>query len=644
MAGLALFRNPFFSTLFVAVICLSLLMAILQYLRSSMLQQYIDAQHRSGQLVVAAVQAEADNKAVSSQLDTQLKHLPGWQVSIFDPQGRLQWHSSGLPMPILDKQQRQQLGQQTISSIEVIGNEDWVTSYYPIFKQDKSLQKIIGVSAPLAPVATQIQIATNIILAAAVIIGLIIWLVIRFNIRHLRAEIRSYIRHHRKELTHDKLTGLLNREILLDRIEHGLAQAKRNQSRVAILYMGLNKFKEINENFGHAFGDQVLRTLATRLSSASRDSDTLVRIESDEFALLMTDVDHQEKVEQVANRLIKIFQTPVELGSKQCSISFSMGIVMNDQYNDHSDTLLLNAYTAMKEQKKQGGVNAYKFYVQGMQSGSMQRAEKEAELYKALDNEEFRLYYQPKVDAVTGSIKGMEALIRWQHPERGMVSPVEFIPLLEESGLIVQVGEWVLREACRVNKAWQDEGFPPLKVAVNVSSIQFRQDGFVDILKDVLQSSGLAPEYLEIEMTESCLMNDDDAVISLLDEIKSLGVSISVDDFGTGYSSLSYLKRFPIDTLKIDRSFITNVHDRKANDNAAIVTAIMALSHSLRLEVVAEGVETPQELAYLHALGCRTIQGFLFSHPLSQDEFTSLQQDSMSLKNTLESVRESLLN
>jgi EAL domain-containing protein (putative c-di-GMP-specific phosphodiesterase class I) len=248
------------------------------------------------------------------------------------------------------------------------------------------------------------------------------------------------------------------------------------------------------------------------------------------------------------------------------------------------------------------------------------------------------------VDAVTGAIKGMEALIRWQHPQRGMVSPVEFIPLLEESGLIVMVGEWVLREACRVNKSWQDEGLPPLKVSVNVASPQFKQEGFVELVKDVLDSSGLEPAYLEIELTESCLMSDDDSNIKLLDQIKQLGVSISVDDFGTGYSSLSYLKRFPIDTLKIDRSFIINVHDRKANDNAAIVTAIMALSHSLRLDVVAEGVETAQELAYLHALGCRTIQGFLFSRPVSQDEFKSLQQDSVSLIETLGSVREALSN
>lgn len=636
---MSFFKNTFFTTIFVAAICLSLLMGVLQYLQHFMLQQYVASHQQSSALVIASVKQLSGSAAVSSRLISQLEQLPGWRAGIYDRDGQLQWQSEKQFLLPMTDQQRTEIKKQPLTSIDVMGEQEWVTSYYPL---DESFSKFISLSSPLLPVHGQIQFVTNLILAVAIITGLILWFVLRMNGRYLRSEIRSYIRNHRKELTRDKLTGLLNREILLDRIEHGLAQAKRQQKRVAVIYMGLSRFKSINETFGHAFGDQALRTLATRLLSASRESDTLVRIEGDEFALLMTGITHQEEVEQVAKRIINALQTPIELGSKQCSLSASLGIAMDEHYSDEADTLLWNAYAAMKELKKQGGSNSYHFFVQGMHSYSLQRAEKEAELYKALDNEEFRLYYQPKVDAVTGAIKGMEALIRWQHPQRGMVSPLEFIPVLEESGLIVMVGEWVLREACRVNKAWQEQGFPALKVAVNVSSIQFREDGFVDMLRDVLQTSGLAPEYLEIEMTESCLMSDDNQIITLLDEIKGLGISISVDDFGTGYSSLSYLKRFPIDTLKIDRSFITNVHDRTANDNAAIVTAIMALSHSLRLEVVAEGVETPQELAYLHALGCRTIQGFLFSHPLSEEEFTSLQQDSISLKQTLESVRQAL--
>ena len=232
--------------------------------------------------------------------------------------------------------------------------------------------------------------------------------------------------------------------------------------------------------------------------------------------------------------------------------------------------------------------------------------------------------------------------MRWEHSTRGLVSPIEFIPLLEESGMIVEAGDWVLLEACKLNKQWQEQGLEPIPVSVNVSSVQFKQENFIERIEIALKETGLAAEYLEIELTESCLMEDVSKNIDILNEIKKLGVAISIDDFGTGYSSLSYLKRFPIDTLKIDRSFIHNVQNRRENDNAAIVTAIMALSHSLRLDVVAEGVETAQELSYLHALGCRTIQGFLFSKPLSVDEFTKIQQDSMHMKGVLDKVREEL--
>jgi EAL domain-containing protein (putative c-di-GMP-specific phosphodiesterase class I) len=277
-----------------------------------------------------------------------------------------------------------------------------------------------------------------------------------------------------------------------------------------------------------------------------------------------------------------------------------------------------------------------------MNEDNSKRLSEEYDLRKALEENEFCLYFQPKVDAATGNIKGMEALIRWKHPERGIVSPVEFIPLLEESGMIVEVGDWVLRESCKLNKHWQDQGLEPLRVSVNVSSVQFKQGDFIERIELALKDSGLSSDYLEVELTESCLMDDVTKNIDVLHQIKKMGVSISIDDFGTGYSSLSYLKKFPIDTLKIDRSFITNVQDRRGGDNAAIVTAIMALSHSLRLDVVAEGVETAQELAYLHALGCKTIQGFLFSKPLSVDEFTKIQKDSMHMKNVLAQVRTEL--
>ena len=323
-----------------------------------------------------------------------------------------------------------------------------------------------------------------------------------------------------------------------------------------------------------------------------------------------------------------------------------MGFVFT-QVNDGSiDQLSQYASLALDNVKNIGGPGDHgvRYFNQSMNIDNSKRLNEEYNLRMALERGEFCLFFQPKVDATTGDINGMEALMRWDHPKRGIVSPLEFIPLLEQSGMILQAGDWVLNEACRLNKQWQEQGLEPIRVSVNVSSVQFKNENFIESIKLALQESGLDAQYLEIELTESCLMENVVDNIEVLNEIKKMGVTISVDDFGTGYSSLSYLNRFPIDILKIDRSFIQNVQDKTNNDNAAIVTAIMALSHSLKLDVVAEGVETAQELSYLHALGCRTIQGFLFSKPLSVVEFTKIQQDSMHMKDILGRVRKELMN
>jgi diguanylate cyclase (GGDEF)-like protein len=622
----------------VVVLSLFCVVALQHYVRSSISGQYLHSHHQVSQLLLDSL-AMQNLERLQQQLETRLESLPGWLAAVYDESGNLLWLSQAETMGL----DLTNTNPARLASSSFVAEQDWLISQQPLPAQAPGQHELtVTLFSSRQAEQQQTSLLSNLIFATAMVVGLLIWWVVRLNSRHIRSDIRRYLRANRKEFTHDSLTGLPNREILLDRIEHGLAQARRIQSRVALIYIALDGFRTINDTFGHAFGDQVLRSVSARLTSASRESDTLVRIEGDQFALLMTDMHHQEEVEAVARRIMQALKAPVEAGNKQCVISASIGISTDEHIEHDQDRLVLNAYTAMLDVKQTAGGNGYRFFNPEMSSQYMAAAEKDAELYTALEKEEFCLFYQPKVDAVTGAIKGMEALIRWQHPERGMVSPVEFIPALEKSGLIVLVGEWVLREACRVNKAWQDEGLPPLKVSVNVATPQFKQDGFVDMVKEILESTRLDPGYLEIEVTESCLMDDDAGNIEILDQIKALGVSISVDDFGTGYSSLSYLKRFPIDTLKIDRSFITNVQDRKTNDNAAIVTAIMALSHSLRLEVVAEGVETPQELAYLHALGCRTIQGFLFSRPVSQQEFRALQQDSVSLKQTLETVREAL--
>ena len=440
---------------------------------------------------------------------------------------------------------------------------------------------------------------------------------------------------------HDALTRLPNLPLFFEYLELALSMARRQEKSLAVIKLYVDKLSDVNHLYGYKKGDILIADIATRLNSLVRESDTVARLGGSSFGLILNLVEHDDEVDRAMQRILLGMQEPFTVNADNIILKISYGICVYPTDEGSADELSQFAALALNKAKQTGG-NEYCYYNSSMNTNNSKRLSEEYDLRKALDDGEFCLYFQPKVDAATGNIKGMEALIRWLHPERGLVSPVEFIPLLEESGLIVEVGDWVLREACRINKQWQDQGLEPLRVSVNVSSLQFTQGDFIERIELALLDSGLSADYLEVELTESCLMDDVTKNIDVLHEIKKRGVAISIDDFGTGYSSLSYLKKFPIDTLKIDRSFITNVQDKRGGDNAAIVTAIMALSHSLRLDVVAEGVETAQELAYLHALGCKTIQGFLFSKPLSVDEFTRIQQDSLHMKNILEKVRDEL--
>jgi len=439
----------------------------------------------------------------------------------------------------------------------------------------------------------------------------------------------------------DSLTHLPNHSLFLEYLDYALSMAKRHEKVLAVIQLDIDKLSAVNQHYGYKKGDVLIADVAKRLNNLTRESDTVARLGGSGFGLIMNFIKHGEEVDRAVQRIRENMQLPFLINGENIILKTSYGICVYPTDEGHAENLTQYATLALDKVKQAGG-NGYRYYNKNMNVDNSKRLNEEYDLRKALEQGEFRLYFQPKVDAATGNIKGMEALIRWLHPERGIVSPLEFIPLLEESGMIIEVGDWVLRESCRLNKQWQEQGLDPLKVSVNVSSMQFKQGDFVERIKHALDDTNLSADYLEVELTESCLMDDVTKNIDVLYEIKDMGVSISIDDFGTGYSSLSYLKKFPIDTLKIDRSFITNVQDKRGGDNAAIVTAIMALSHSLRLDVVAEGVETAQELAYLHALGCKTIQGFLFSKPLSVDEFTKIQQDSLHMKNILEKVREEL--
>lgn len=439
---------------------------------------------------------------------------------------------------------------------------------------------------------------------------------IRYSIERKRSEERlAYM------AQYDHLTGLTNRALFQDRLEQALARAKRSGALVALMFLDLDRFKAVNDTLGHGTGDLLLKKVAERLEGSVRETDTVARIGGDEFSIILEGLTEAQDAAFVARKIIDKLVQPFVLDGHEVFVTTSIGIAVYPSSN--GDSLLTDADSAMYCAKEQGR-NTYRFHTPERNAQVRERLNMESKLRRALDQEEFLLYYQPQVDLTTGMIVGTEALLRWQHPELGLVSPGKFISVLEDIGMIVRVGEWVLQTACRQSKAWQRDGFPPLRMAVNISARQFSRRDLIDTVAGVLTETGLDPNYLELEITESLLMEDIKANSRLLDELKTSveGLRVSIDDFGTGYSSLSYLKTFPIDLLKIDQSFIRDITTN--SDDAAITTTIIVLAHNLRLKVIAEGVETEEQMTYLREKGCDEAQGFYFSRPLPADEFTKL--------------------
>jgi diguanylate cyclase (GGDEF)-like protein len=436
----------------------------------------------------------------------------------------------------------------------------------------------------------------------------------RLSLEHVNAELH-------RQATHDALTGLPNRSLFTDRLNQAMAHAARDQRQFAVLVLDLDRFKLINDSLGHGVGDQLLCHVAQKLKGVLRATDTVARAGGDEFMLILDDVVEKDAVALVAENLIAAVSESCLLGATELHTSPSIGISVFPADGETADVLLAHADEAMYAAKKRGR-STYQFFELGMEVFSHHRLQLENELRRALAQAQFELHYQPKIDIVSGTMKSVEALLRWRHPERGLVAPGEFIPLAEETGLILPIGRWVLREACRQAREWQVEGLPFLRVAVNLSPVQFRQPGFLAVIRGALNDHALEPRFLEIEVTESTVMSHAEGSIETLEELSRMGVIVAIDDFGTGYSSMSYLRRFPIDKLKIDRSFI---HDLAGSaDDASIVRAIISLAHSLRLKVVAEGVETSAQLEQLKALGCDQYQGFFMSPAVPAAEVAAL--------------------
>jgi len=420
---------------------------------------------------------------------------------------------------------------------------------------------------------------------------------------------------------HDDLTSLPNRLMLNQRLDRALSRNRRTGSKLAILFMDLDRFKVINDSLGHEVGDVLLRQVADRLRSQSREGDTVARMGGDEFVVLIENRKNLNDISACARRLVEELSAPYLLGTKDCHVTLSIGISIFPSDGSDSQSLLKAADVAMYRAKELGR-NNFQYYLPSMNVHTVDRLELESDLSRALERGEFLLHYQPKVEISTGLITGTEALLRWKHPVRGLVPPLDFISLAEETGLIVPIGEWVLATACAQNKLWQDMGLTKLGISVNLSARQFSDSMLLAKLTRIIHASGLDPSSLELEITESVVMSDGESAVGVLEQLKSIGVRIAIDDFGTGYSSLGYLKRFPIDTLKVDRSFIRDIPadsgDRK------IAQAIIAMAHALRLEVVAEGVENAEQLKFLRAQHCDAVQGYFLFRPLPVDEATDV--------------------
>jgi len=420
---------------------------------------------------------------------------------------------------------------------------------------------------------------------------------------------------------HDILTNLPNRTLLQDRLTQAIATASRNDSRIAVLFLDLDGFKHINDSLSHATGDRLLQLVAKRLLAAVRTSDTVCRLGGDEFVILLSEVAHAGDAGVKAGKILSALGAPFEIEQNTLRVTASIGVTTYPEDGQSAELLMRNADLAMYQAKEKGRSN-YQFFEKGMNVRAVERQSIEGDLRYALERDEFVMHYQPKIDLKTGEITGVEALVRWQHPERGLVGPLQFISIAEDCGLMLPIGKWVLRESCRQAKAWQDAGLQPIEIAVNVSSVEFRNDEFLEGISKILKETGLEARYLELELTETVLMQHAEFSVPVLQKLKAMGVRLAIDDFGTGYSSLSYLRQFPIDTLKVDQSFIHEINAE--TDEATIISAVINMGCRMRHRVIAEGVETAEQLAFLRAHGCDEGQGYYFARPMPALETAKL--------------------
>lgn len=512
---------------------------------------------------------------------------------------------------------------------EFISNRNIIASYIPIKPNgSQQIEGVFEVYKDVTPILQKTHNTQTKILIAIIGTLTTLFLVLFFVVRHADKIINKHNSKQQAEkevirniAIYDTLTGLPNRILFNERLEHALSVSKRNDKLLALMFIDLDRFKKVNDNLGHEAGDKLLCQVAGRLSMCVRSCDTVARISGDEFTVILENLDSIDVATTTAHRIIDEISKPYLLNNQETYVTCSTGISFFPFEDDDMESLIRKADSAMYFSKS-AGRNNYSFYSPEMKHNGSKHYQLEKDLHRAIEQEQFRVYFQPKVNINTYKMESMEALIRWEHPELGMVMPSDFIPILEETGQIIRAGDWVLRESCRLTKKYQDEGLPPLRVAVNISAIQIKQPNFYDDVISILKDTQLDAQYLELELTESCLVDDLDESILLLQKFKDYGITLTIDDFGTGYSSLNYLSQLPIDILKIDRSFVQDIMQSK--QKRSIITTIINFAHGLNMKIVAEGVEDSDQLIFLSAMRCTTVQGFLLSRPIPETDFRAL--------------------
>ena len=571
-------------------------------------------------------------KELSNALSSVVKISVGTELKVYNME-RVVVYSTRLSNPKKRKRYKSEVDKALTGEIvnkEMSDGSATLISWVPIFNNNK-VHAVLEVYRNIQTGLVASKFQLNRVIWTLFLVAFSLHILYTLYMRKLsntatEHEKNAYMsEHHQSSMAyHDPLTGMPNRELFFDRLVHASAKVDRVKEKLAVMFVDIDRFKLINDSLGYSAGNEIVKMVAERLQKVVRECDTVARVGGDEFTILLETIADPQEAVFVVNRVRESLSGSFCYCNQEINLTASIGISIYPEDEGNVEELVNYADIAKDKAKKNGGGD-FRFYTRDMNISSWDRLEMEKDLRYGLERDQYLLHFQPKVDLIQGRITGMEALIRWQRTGDSLVSPGDFIPMLEETGIIIDVGEWVLRESCKVAKEWHDKGHESLVMAVNVSARQFRQLDFVDMVYRILDETGLAPELLEIEVTEGVLMEDTQASASTLKALKQHGIRIAIDDFGTGYSSLSYLQRYPIDTLKIDRAFVQDIENN--SEGVAITTTIIALAHNLNLHIVAEGVETKQQLEFLTALGCQDIQGFLFSKPLAYNKFCELLEN-----------------